>query len=410
MNIFRKCINLPFRILFYLKHEYRQFQFKYKQNSGAILEFPLVRIHNVAEKVSVFKPRTEEVVYIPPIYGFIKSGSFTIDYPEIALWKLKDAIAYHRSDFIRVGNEIVWEKYYAYNFCKNIASDRFLIKSDKDKIYIKKEDVLSYVDVAFSLLGVHSQIWSHSLSEYFTKISQLSDALQDANTTITVLVTEYSDVQLKQIIYSELGKFQNIEIKEVKAGEAVHANVLYYMERPCKFTDHENYVEIGDSLQPRIVADIIKDTLVYPYLKQLNLPNDNKPLKLYLPRSSKKGRALLNTEEIEAFFREQGYCFLEPHTVTLEEKIRLFNQAEIIVGPSSSAFSNMIFSKPGTKVLIMTNYNRAFESWLTMHAQHFGMDMLYVTGQDTNIGNISHCSFYIPLEKIKRACEYHGII
>ena len=233
--------------------------------------------------------------------------------------------------------------------------------------------------------------------------------MDDAKCRVAILVPNYKDDQLKEVIYKEINKYTNVEIIIVNENEAVRTPIAYYVERPCKFTDHEDYVEIGDSVQPKIVSDIIKQNLVNPYLSSLSGLGTTPKYKLYLSRKNGKYRNLTNNDEVEQYFKDRGYFIFEPHTVSLEEKIRIFNNAEVIVGPFSSAFSNMIFSKFGTKVLMFTNYNRAFESWLCMHEQYFGMDMLLVTGQDTNTGNLAHCSYYIPLEKIERACKYHGI-
>ena len=63
--------------------------------------------------------------------------------------------------------------------------------------------------------------------------------------------------------------------------------------------------------------------------------------KLFLARHS--NRKLTNTEEIEAYFREQGFYFVEGFELSLEEKVDIFYHAEIIVGLHSSAWQNIIF-------------------------------------------------------------------
>lgn len=366
-------------------------------------------IVNVSSGSSISKPETEERVHTLKIFDFIQSGEFIVKYPEIAVWKIDNATLFYSSDFILTNNQLIWHKFYAYNFTKNYPCDKFLIRRENNILYIRKPYRIINVDVAFTLIGVHSHVWSHALSEYFTKLSQLQLVLDDAKCRVAILVPNYKDDQLKEVIYKEINKYTNVEIIIVNENEAVRTPIAYYVERPCKFTDHEDYVEIGDSVQPKIVSDIIKQNLVNPYLSSLSGLETTPKYKLYLSRKNGKYRNLTNNDEVEQYFKDRGYFIFEPHTVSLEEKIRIFNNAEVIVGPFSSAFSNMIFSKSGTKVLMFTNYNRAFESWLCMHEQYFGMDMLLVTGQDTNTGNLAHCSYYIPLEKIERACKHHGI-
>jgi capsular polysaccharide biosynthesis protein len=42
-------------------------------------------------------------------------------------------------------------------------------------------------------------------------------------------------------------------------------------------------------------------------------------------------------------------CRLE--SMTFEEQVRLFRNAEVVVGPHGAGFTNLIYSKPGTRVV-----------------------------------------------------------
>ena len=101
---------------------------------------------------------------------------------------------------------------------------------------------------------------------------------------------------------------------------------------------------------------------------------------------------------------------MEPHKVSFEEKIQIFQSAEVIAGPSGSAFSNLLFCRPNTKVLIFSNYQRVFENYSSMPLQYYGVDIHYVTGYDDKIQNPAHCSYYIPMEKVISAAKLYGII
>ena len=104
----------------------------------------------------------------------------------------------------------------------------------------------------------------------------------------------------------------------------------------------------------------------------------------------------------------QGYDDLE---IVLVDDCSKDNSAEVIAGPFGSAFSNIIFCKPGTKMLLFCNFSRFYEAWLCLHKKYFNLDMLWVTGfDDKTATNPSHCSFYIPLQKIKDAAKYLGIV
>lgn len=383
------------------------FKLQYCLKTGSIKQAQIQRGDQLGVKVLVFKSKSEEIIELQDIYGFCRSGQFTVNCPEVDVWEFQNALCFADTDFVILNdNKAFWQKYYAYNYSHNIVLDKALVKEEKGHIYYRKPKKIHEVNCGFSLIGVFAHIWSHSLSEHYLKLSVLDNIVRDSSSRITVMVPNYTDQQLKQIVYHELNKY-DIDILVVNKGEAVKCKNLYYMERPAFFTDHEYAVSVGDNVQPKIVADTLKSMLVEPMVK--DCPNDE-PIKLYLPRRGAY-RALTNNDEVEAYFKQQGFVFLEPHKITLEEKIRIFRSAEVVVGPYSSAFSNLIFCKPNTKVLILSNFYRAFESWLVMHKQHFNMDMLWLTGyDDKKAHNPAHCCFWIPLEKIKAAAVAHGIL
>lgn len=373
---------------------------------GNYKTYTIVEPNAIGESFYVFKPETRETVKLMRVFGFIEEGEFTLTYPKIDLWRFDNASVIGRNDFVIKGDKVFWNKIANYNFAKNIPVDKNLIKYSKNSIILKEEKVVKKFDVAFSLLGVHATVWSHSLSEYFTKISVLSQILEVEKGIVKVLVPVYKDKQLKQVMLDALNKYDRIEIVPVEDGVKVQAEIMYYLPRPTTFTDHETYVAIGDDVQPKIVPDIIKRDLVEPAVK--NAEDDSYPKKLFLIRRATH-RVLTNNEEVESFFKERGYHLLDPSKITLEEKIKYFYNADKIVGPFSSAFSNLIFSKPGTKVLMFSNFQRIFENWLSMHYQHFNIEMWYVTGYDISKNNSAHTNFYISLEKIKMACHKVGI-
>jgi hypothetical protein len=78
--------------------------------------------------------------------------------------------------------------------------------------------------------------------------------------------------------------------------------------------------------------------------------------KIYLSR--RKGyRLLANWEEMELKLLEQGFEIVELEGASLDFQIELFSQAAVIVSPTGAALTNLLFCRPGTKVIIfMSNH------------------------------------------------------
>ena len=368
----------------------------------------IVRPEECGTKVVVYMPECVESVQMIPTYSFITKGSFDLFLPEIALWRFNNGCLFGDSDMIILeGHKAIWPKYFNYNYNKSIVRD-YNYKYEKSGVLsfkrFKKE---KHFGTVFSLLGKYSRTWTHALVEYFPKLSVLQAAIDDSKERITVLVPDYKDLQLKEIIYGQLKKY-DVDIEVIDLGVTVVADTIYYMERPTKFTDHEVSVAIGDQFVPKKTADVVKDMLVRPLVEKVERSSEYK--KIYLSRRGGTGKGILNYNEVEDYFKDKGFVLFEPHKVSLEEKIRIFQSAEIIVGPLGGAFTNLIFCKPGTKVLSFSNYQRVFENYLSMTTQYLGLEILYVTGYDVKIQNPAHCSYYMPMERVEAAAKQLGIV
>lgn len=388
---------------------YEETLYKFQKAIGKVGVADIVTPERAGEKVVVFKPDTIETFQYPKVYHFIKEALFTVEYPEIALWKYKDAVVTSDSDIVISKNgDAIWQKYFYFNYAKNIVGDSNFVREEKGRISYKRNKIKYEVETAFSLIGVFAHVWAHVLVEYYPKLAVLKDAIADSEKKITVLLPEIKDVQTHQIIYDELKKY-DVDILIVHKGESVKASTLYYMERPTRFTDHEDCLAPGDMAVPSIVGEYLKSNLVIPHTE--GMVKDPKFSKLFLVRRGGIGKGLLNVDEIESFFEKKGFYFVEPHKMSLEEKIRMFYSADIVVGPLGSAFTNLIFCKPGTKVMQLSNYQRLFENYISMQIRQFDMDVLYVTGiDDKNASNMTHCSFYMPMDKVVEAATFHSII
>jgi capsular polysaccharide biosynthesis protein len=71
--------------------------------------------------------------------------------------------------------------------------------------------------------------------------------------------------------------------------------------------------------------------------------------KIYLKRSGK--RVLINAKEIEAELKAMGFETVECEKFSINEQAAIFYNADIVIGAHGAAFSNVVFCKPGAKVI-----------------------------------------------------------
>ena len=66
---------------------------------------------------------------------------------------------------------------------------------------------------------------------------------------------------------------------------------------------------------------------------------------------------LVNNDEVIEFLSNNGYQSYQVSKLDFFEQIYLFNNAKIIIGPHGAAFTNIIFSKVGLKIVEFVPYN-----------------------------------------------------
>ena len=75
------------------------------------------------------------------------------------------------------------------------------------------------------------------------------------------------------------------------------------------------------------------------------------PVWFYISRTLPSARVIANEEELLPGLLEMGFRICHLEKMPFEEQVRLFQNAEMVVGPHGAGFTNLIFSKPGTRVV-----------------------------------------------------------
>lgn len=61
----------------------------------------------------------------------------------------------------------------------------------------------------------------------------------------------------------------------------------------------------------------------------------------------------MNEPEIERLVTQKGFEVVDPGQLTIKEQIGIFSQCEAVVGPSGAAMANMLWCRPGTRIIIL---------------------------------------------------------
>jgi capsular polysaccharide biosynthesis protein len=66
-------------------------------------------------------------------------------------------------------------------------------------------------------------------------------------------------------------------------------------------------------------------------------------------------RRVLEEDKLVAALAPLGFVELRPERLSIAEQAALFAEAEIIVGPTGGAMTNMLFMQPGARAVVLYN-------------------------------------------------------
>lgn len=147
------------------------------------------------------------------------------------------------------------------------------------------------------------------------------------------------------------GSHQPLLQRVASLAKVLHPHSKCYLERgplflkklnTCFIENHTSLVCDPSSLRNLRNASASLAALSY------NVPTANK---LYLHRGKSVKRPLYHEEYLELKLRQRGFNIIDPANLPLSECIAMFAKADLVVAPHGAALTNLVFARPGTKVL-----------------------------------------------------------
>jgi hypothetical protein len=137
------------------------------------------------------------------------------------------------------------------------------------------------------------------------------------------------------------------------------------------------------------------------------------PKRVLISRESRKSwRNMLNYESVRSMLvNEYGFEVVAAETLTLEEEVATYANAEIVVGAEGAGMYGAVFSRPGTIYLTLCDEDYVMPILGTL-AQVRGIDIGYVFGEsmraDADVQRrlpFGHADFVIDLDRVERAVQ-----
>ena len=75
------------------------------------------------------------------------------------------------------------------------------------------------------------------------------------------------------------------------------------------------------------------------------------PARIFVSRRDAPRRRLVNDAAVRALLEPRGFSVLALETMTLDDQVRAFANAEVVVAPHGAGLANLAFVRPGTRVV-----------------------------------------------------------
>ena len=113
------------------------------------------------------------------------------------------------------------------------------------------------------------------------------------------------------------------------------------------------------------IPQYLNKSISIKILNQLLSKKNKENRKIYITRKNSTYRKIINETDLIDELKLKNFDIADTTNMSINEQIEIFSSANTIVSPTSSALTNLVFCKPGTKVLeIRPRYNYAYENIL----------------------------------------------
>lgn len=292
--------------------------------------------------------------------------------------KFDDVFVIPGSTLIFVNDGVINDEIVA---CRNAGLS---LKQQKipDRVWVKNNRIAVKYNIEMAPRikeGIH--LFKEYAANYFHFVCELMPRLfliekMGLSVDVPLLVADDLDVRLYEII--ETIKNPARKIVKLKRNVPYAVGALFYLSDLANITDvyNEKPLPKHTFLPVRALKDIAKKIT-----SRVNVVQSG-GRKIYLPREGASYRNVVNEFQIVEALLQDGFEIVNLRALTFAAQVTLFSSAEVIVAPTGAALTNLLWCRPGTKVIVLNSdhpyTNKTF--WDSI-AETVGVHIHYLEGK-----------------------------
>ncbi|WP_160726186.1 glycosyltransferase family 61 protein [Bacillus sp. USDA818B3_A] len=158
-------------------------------------------------------------------------------------------------------------------------------------------------------------------------------------------------------------------------------------------------------------VDYLRNELMIQALKKSR--SGSMPKRIYICRGKAQSRKVTNEPELISLLKKYDITPVYLEKMTVADQVRLFHEAEVIIGPHGGGLTNLAFCSPKTKVLeIFSPYYVHTCYWIL--SQHVKADYHYLIGigerpPEYTDPNAVHREIEVDLQDVKKMLKLMNI-
>ena len=263
----------------------------------------------------------------------------------------------------------------------NFYTDNF------NKIFIEKKNGFKNFSKVFILGSSASDNYYRNLLTFLPRIFFIND--REINLAIHRKSSNKFRVFIREIL-----KQSNIKLKKF-----THLDDDFY-----KF----NNSQIPQFFNIKTSARILSNNLSYKKI--------NNKLKIYLSRQNSNYRNLINEGDLIDKLKSKDFMIIDTNNMSIFEQIKIFSSAKVIIGPTSSALTNIVFSKKGTKVIeicpkYIHDYENSFKSRYSEICSYLNLHYTSIEADPVDNKNVNqNIKKFIPKKILNESNYYKDLL
>ena len=316
-------------------------------------------------------------------------NNIEVDVPDLNLYILKNVIVNSQSSAIIYRENIFYE---AIN--ENERFNEGFIKYHTKKNAIVDITEVTEIEEGFFLAGNGSFNWYHWMIEILPKMLYYKEILSKIILVDNSCKTIPTMAESLRIVTEKL----NVKIIYLDKNKSYKVKNLYFINEVNKL--------MFNPIDPN------KNTLPLYYFRQESLKllnekfrsnyfeNKEENKKIFLDRKNTH-RIAKNENEIRELLQHQNFHNIDGSKLNFSEQINTFSNAEVIVGTTGAAFTNIIFCKPKCKIIIFIPQNYRYYKFYREIGEMLDLKLSYLY-YDNDDADHTKSDFIIDTNELDR--------